>query len=76
MIQEYSRDKQYSVWATEDITVTYDRNYIKGSIRIGKALTVSDGSYKGEYAAAVMTTEGPREHYKQIVGTASSPGHP
>ena len=76
MIQEYTRDKQDSVWETEDIKVTYGGNYISESIRRGKAVAVSDGSHKGEYTAAAMTIEGPRVRYKRIVGIASSPGHP
>ena len=37
-------------------------------------MAVSDGSHKGEYAATSMTIEGPRERYKRILGTSSSPG--
>ena len=43
LIQEYYRDKQDLVWATEDITVTDDGDYIAESIRRGKAVTLSDG---------------------------------
>ena len=52
--------KQDSVWETEDITVTDDRNYISEPIIRGKAVALIDGSHTGEYETSATTIEGPR----------------
>ena len=58
------------MWETEDITVIDSRNHIPESIIRVKAVAVSDGLHKGEYAAAAMMVEGPRESQKRIVGNS------
>ena len=55
LIQEYTRDKKYTVLEKEYIAVTDDGNYTEESIIIWNALAVSDGSHKSEHATSAMT---------------------
>ena len=62
-------------WATKYLQMTDNGHHIAKAILLGKAITVSDGSYKDDYGTAAFVLEG-ETHVGRITGQLCVPGAP
>eukprot|EP00957_Ditylum_brightwellii_P162039 12337175-Ditylum_brightwellii.AAC.1 len=60
--------------ATSAVRTDDEGSYIAATIQSGKAIAVSDGSYKDSCSAAACVIEGTKPNLYQITATATTPG--
>eukprot|EP00957_Ditylum_brightwellii_P164546 12527655-Ditylum_brightwellii.AAC.1 len=61
-------------WATSVMHTDDEGRYIADTIQSGKAIAVSDGSYKDSCSAAACVVEGAKPNLHQVTATATTPG--